>query len=88
MSRYFGRLRVDLAEKNTKQFLYLLVSLWKLVLFLCLFIGFALFFERVTDFNELFNHFKTRFTGYGGYRGFGILDLNLPLGITIVQACS
>ncbi len=93
MSRYLGRVKADMFEKNSRYFIYLFVSFWKLVLFLVLFITLAPVFGRVTDTNTLFSNFSISFdvSKYsivdvdGNDVGFGHVETNLPAGVIVTQ---
>ena len=68
-SRYLWRLKTSMQENKTRYFVYIWISLWKIVLFFALFVGLDAAFYSVPTSNQnraadLFKDFDFSGTGY------------------------
>lgn len=68
-SRYLWRLKTSMQENKTRYFVYIWISLWKIVLFFSLFVGLDAAFYSVPKSNQnraadLFKDFDFSGTGY------------------------
>ena len=61
VSKYLAQLKSDMFEEDSRYFIYTFVSLWKVALFLALFMAMSFGFGRVSDVRVLFNEFGASF---------------------------
>ena len=61
VSRYLAQLKADMFEEDSRYYIYAPVSLWKMTLFLILFLAMSFGFGRVSDVRVLFNDFGSSF---------------------------
>ena len=61
MSKYLAQLKSDMFEEDSRYYIYFPVILWKMTLFLVLFLAMSFGFGRVSNVRVLFNEFGSSF---------------------------